>query len=235
MSPPTDEQPQGGNCLDLPRMCSTNGDEIRNFVDVEPRQPARTTSLIARTGRHQQRYECGYRLIAGCVPFRYKSGSACNGNVREVLEVLMVTTQGGPGRLFPKGGWETDETIEEGACREAFEEAGVRGQLKGCLGSWDFKSKRQQGDCSPEGLCRAHMFALAVTEQLESWPEQHARQRQWFTVPEAFEHCRYEWMRGALDECISYLSRHPFNTMASEVKNDTSSLDSTPQLKVNDI
>ena len=51
--------------------------------------------------------------------------------------------------------------------------------LQDMLGSWDFKSKRQQGVYCPEGLCRAYMFALAVTEQLDTWPEQHSRQRQW--------------------------------------------------------
>jgi hypothetical protein len=54
--------------------------------------------------------------------------------------------------------------------------------VQGELGSWDFKSKRKQGIFCPEGLCRAHMFALAVTEQLDTWPEQHARQRQWVRV-----------------------------------------------------
>lgn len=101
-----------------------------NPVDFESQETTTIASLVARTGRHQQRYECGYRLVAGCVPFRYRSDSPCNGKVQQSLEVLMVTTQGGPGLLFPKGGWETDETVEEAACREAFEEAGVRGQLK---------------------------------------------------------------------------------------------------------
>lgn len=32
--------------------------------------------------------------------------------------------------FFHQGGWETDETAEEAACREAYEEAGVRGDLK---------------------------------------------------------------------------------------------------------
>ena len=32
-----------------------------------------------------------------------------------------------------QGGWETDETVEEAACREALEEAGVRGLLQVCL------------------------------------------------------------------------------------------------------
>ena len=31
-----------------------------------------------------------------------------------------------------QGGWENDETIREAACREAFEEAGVKGILSVC-------------------------------------------------------------------------------------------------------
>lgn len=31
---------------------------------------------------------------------------------------------------FYQGGWETDETVEEAACREALEEAGVRGVIQ---------------------------------------------------------------------------------------------------------
>eukprot|EP00249_Psilotum_nudum_P016653 c25931_g1_i4 orf=657-1229(+) len=163
------------------------------------------TALVARTGRHQQRYERGYRLVAGCIPYRYRSSDNYSGDKEQTLEVLMITSHSGQGLLFPKGGWETDETVEEAACREALEEAGVRGLLQESLGLWDFKSKRQQGDCSPEGLCRAHMFSLAVTEQLESWPEQHARQRQWLTITEALEQCHHGWMRGALDNWISYM------------------------------
>uniref|UniRef100_A0A7I4E460 Nudix hydrolase domain-containing protein n=1 Tax=Physcomitrium patens TaxID=3218 RepID=A0A7I4E460_PHYPA len=134
----------------------------------------RMTALVARTGRHQQRYEHGHRLVAGCIPYRYRP----TGDGKS-MEVLMISSQRGEGLLFPKGGWETDETVEEAACREALEEAGVKGHLQGMLGTWDFKSKRQQGVFCPEGLCRAYMFALDVTEQLETWPEQHARQRQW--------------------------------------------------------
>ncbi|BBN10811.1 diphosphoinositol-polyphosphate diphosphatase [Marchantia polymorpha subsp. ruderalis] len=165
------------------------------------------TALVARTGRHQQRYDQGYRLVAGCIPYRYGSTDDGNGNANPEhnIEVLMITSQRGEGLLFPKGGWETDETVEEAALREALEEAGVRGDLQEKLGEWDFKSKRQQGDCCPEGLCKAHMFALAVNEQLESWPEQHARQRQWFSLADAVGQCRVEWMRDALEKCKVYL------------------------------
>lgn len=163
--------------------------------------------MVARTGRHQQRYEDGYRLVAGCIPYRYKSGEAGEGveDVEQNVEVLMITSQHGQKLVFPKGGWETDETVEQAACREAFEEAGVRGLLHAHLGTWDFKSKHQQGVNCPEGLCRARMFPLAVTDQLDLWPEQHLRRRQWFSVSEAILNCRHEWMRGALEKCVAYL------------------------------
>eukprot|EP00250_Pteridium_aquilinum_P013391 c21313_g4_i1 orf=333-974(-) len=178
-------------CSELPRVSSSNG---------------ALSSLVARTGRHQQRYDHGYRLIAGCVPFRFRSGCSIKNDVHHTIEVMMVTTQGGPGLLFPKGGWETDETAEEAACREAYEEAGVRGDLKGCIGSWDFKSKRQQGHSSPEGLCRAYMFALVVEEELDFWPEQESRERYWCTSAEAMEKCRYEWMQRVLEQFVLHLS-----------------------------
>eukprot|EP01018_Ginkgo_biloba_P037161 Gb_07969 [translate_table: standard] len=51
--------------------------------------------------------------------------------------------------------------------------------VRGRLGSWKFKSKSHRDEYSPEGHCKAEMFALLVTEQLDSWPEQNARHRQW--------------------------------------------------------
>ncbi|XP_078149462.1 nudix hydrolase 16, mitochondrial-like [Carex rostrata] len=155
--------------------------------------------LVARTGRHQQRYEGGCRLIAGCIPFRYKN-SVEN---QKVLEVLMISSQSGPGLLFPKGGWENDETVEEAAKREAIEEAGVRGVLEDFVGFYYFKSKSNQDEFCPEGLCKASVFAMRVEEELEVWPEQSTRQRAWLTVPEAIKQCRYPWIKEALEKDFS--------------------------------
>ncbi|XP_071720890.1 nudix hydrolase 16, mitochondrial-like [Rutidosis leptorrhynchoides] len=158
------------------------------------------SELVARTGRHQQRYEAGCRLIAGCIPFRYWYSEGSNGNKSEkILEVLMINSTSGPGLLFPKGGWENDETVEEAAAREALEEAGVRGDLMHFLGHYHFKSKTLQDEFSPEGRCRAAMFALLVKEELDTWPEQSRRVRSWLTIPEAIQCCRHEWMREALE------------------------------------
>ncbi|KAL9408807.1 hypothetical protein AB3S75_047235 [Citrus x aurantiifolia] len=166
------------------------------------------SELVARTGRHQQRYEAGCRLVAGCIPFKYRNRNCeegdgdgdGDGRSEKTVEVLMINSTSGPGLLFPKGGWENDETVEEAALREALEEAGVRGHLKEFLGYYEFKSKTLQDEFSPEGLCKAAMFALLVKEELESWPEQSTRQRSWLTVPEAIECCRHPWMREALEK-----------------------------------
>ncbi|KAH9680213.1 hypothetical protein WN944_023939 [Citrus x changshan-huyou] len=166
------------------------------------------SELVARTGRHQQRYEAGCRLVAGCIPFKYRNRNCeegdgdgdGDGRSEKIVEVLMINSTSGPGLLFPKGGWENDETVEEAALREALEEAGVRGHLKEFLGYYDFKSKTLQDEFSPEGLCKAAMFALLVKEELESWPEQSTRQRSWLTVPEAIECCRHPWMQEALEK-----------------------------------
>ncbi|KAF5750288.1 nudix hydrolase 16 mitochondrial-like isoform X1 [Tripterygium wilfordii] len=159
------------------------------------------SELVARTGRHQQRYKDGCRLVAGCIPFKYRSSDDNDdGTSEKVVEVLMINSASRPGLLFPKGGWENDETVEEAALREAVEEAGVRGDLMHFLGHYLFKSKTLQDEFSPEGLCKAAMFALLVKEELDSWPEQSTRQRTWLTIPEALECCRYQWMREALEE-----------------------------------
>ncbi|KAG0470484.1 hypothetical protein HPP92_016591 [Vanilla planifolia] len=162
------------------------------------------SDLVARTGRHQQRYEGGCRLVAGCIPFRYKDLDDDNSNKsNKIIEVLMITSQSGPGLLFPKGGWENDETVEEAALREALEEAGVRGELKEFLGYYEFRSKTHQDEFCPEGLCRAAMFPLLVTEELVSWPEQSTRLRRWVSLTEAVEQCRHPWMQEALAEGFS--------------------------------
>ncbi|KAJ1375252.1 NUDIX hydrolase domain [Sesbania bispinosa] len=99
------------------------------------------------------------------------------------------------------GGWENDETVEEAAVREAIEEAGVRGDLMDFLGYYEFRSKTHQDEFSPEGLCKAAMFALFVKEELELWPEQSTRNRSWLAVSEALGSLRHAWMRDAL-ECF---------------------------------
>ncbi|KAL5797326.1 hypothetical protein ACOSQ2_002146 [Xanthoceras sorbifolium] len=166
------------------------------------------SSLEARTGRHRQRYdENNFRLVSGCIPYRLTTDEDDqNDEIENRIEVLMVSSPNRTDLVFPKGGWEDDETVKEAACREALEEAGVKGNLRAKLGVWEFRSKSKQELCSLEGGCKGYMFALEVTEELETWPEQENRSRKWLSIKDAFELCRYEWMRKALEEFLRIMA-----------------------------
>ncbi|CAN6572706.1 unnamed protein product [Malus baccata var. baccata] len=158
-------------------------------------------ALVSRTGRHMQRYSKGRRQVVGCIPYRYKASkqTPLKDDAQE-LEVLVISSQKGKGMLFPKGGWEQDESKEGAASRETLEEAGVRG-LIGCeLGNWSFKSK------SHDSFYEGYMFPLLVQEQLDFWPEKNLRQRIWMNVEEAREVCQHWWMKEALDRLVNRLT-----------------------------
>lgn len=154
--------------------------------------------LASRTGRDLQRYNnMGGRQVVGCIPYRYKED--IDGNMSNELEVLVVSSQKSQRLMFPKGGWELDESVEEAASRESLEEAGVIGNVECELGQWNFISKRY-------GIYyEGYMFPLFVKEQLDQWPEKNVRRRVWMTVAQAREVCQHWWMKEALDILVQRL------------------------------
>ncbi|PSS18259.1 Nudix hydrolase [Actinidia chinensis var. chinensis] len=178
-------------------------------------------SVVARTGRHRQRYDNNnLRLVSGCIPYRVAKHDDHHGDSEHKIEVLMISSPNRDDLVFPKGGWDDDETCEEAACREALEEAGVKGILKGNgnpLGVWEFRSKSSQKICSLKGGCKGYMFALEVTEELEVWPEQGNRDRKWLCIKEAFKLCRYEWMCRALEKFLAVMTEDRKHEMWEEV------------------
>ncbi|KAK4282173.1 hypothetical protein QN277_013581 [Acacia crassicarpa] len=167
-----------------------------------------SVQVSARTGRLRQRYEDNLRLVSGCIPYRWKKyNNHQKGDMEDIIEVLMVSSPKRDDLVFPKGGWEDDETVMEAASREVFEEAGVKGILRETpLGMWEFRSKSNQDLCCLEGGCRGYMFALEVTEELETWPEQKNRNRKWVNIRDAFRLCRYDWMCRALEEFLRVMA-----------------------------
>ncbi|KAG2653801.1 nudix hydrolase 18, mitochondrial-like [Panicum virgatum] len=148
--------------------------------------------LVARQGRELQRYSqrTGGRIVVGCIPYRVR----CDGE----LEVLVITSQKGHGMMFPKGGWEEDESMDEAARREALEEAGVLGDTEPVLGFWHYKSRRYV-DQTYEGF----MFPLRVADELHQWPEMASRKRTWATVNQVMDGCPHLWMREALEKLVA--------------------------------
>ncbi|OIT21933.1 PREDICTED: nudix hydrolase 18, mitochondrial-like [Nicotiana attenuata] len=166
----------------------------------------KTLSMISRTGRDLQRYNDGCRQVVGCIPYRYRKTNQLSTVQRtqiDDLEFLLISSQKSPRWMFPKGGWETDEALEDAALRETFEESGVIGEVEvqEFLGTWSFKSKSQ--GTFHEG----HMFPLLVTDELDDWPEKTVRKRLWLKFSEAREVCWHSWMKEALDVFASKLTK----------------------------
>eukprot|EP00049_Salpingoeca_infusionum_P014598 m.276000 g.276000 ORF g.276000 m.276000 type:complete len:188 (-) comp15704_c0_seq2:8614-9177(-) len=152
------------------------------FLGVEMEMPP-LSPQPARVGREKQRYEDGKRLVVGGVPYRVSS----NG-----LEVLLISSSKKPEWIIPKGGWETDETAEEAARREAYEEAGVEGAVGKLLYSCEYEGKKKM-------LQLHRYYALSVARQLDDFPEADKRSRQWCLIQNAREICTRHGMAGALE------------------------------------
>ena len=69
--------------------------------------------------------------ICRCIPYRYTKSEGFS-SVEEI-EVLLISSQKGQAMMFPKGGWEIDESMVDAAARETLEEAGIKGTVEVCI------------------------------------------------------------------------------------------------------
>lgn len=114
----------------------------------------------------------GERLVAGVVPLS-----------PDLNFVLLIQSTRRKGWVLPKGGWETDESCQEAATREAWEEAGITIQIDYDLGTIDEKRPPK----SSKDRSRYSFFQATVLSEVEDWPERHKRERQWFTYTQALD------------------------------------------------
>lgn len=102
---------------------------------------------------------------AGALCYRQGSGG---------LEILLITSRRDGAWGIPKGRQELHLTWPELAEQEAYEEAGVRGRITGpSLGRFVRRGRT------------VLVFPMEVLQELETWPEQHERQRRWMSQAEA--------------------------------------------------
>lgn len=107
----------------------------------------------------------------GAIPFRVVEGQ---------VVFLMITSRRSANWVFPKGSHAKGMTPWETAAEEAFEEAGVRGEI-GEAPIGFYVHTRNNGDAD---LVRIQLFPLLVTEQLDQWPEEAQRFRHWALLPQ---------------------------------------------------
>ena len=106
---------------------------------------------------------------SGAIPYRMQD---------DKLQVLLITTRGRKRWIVPKGVIEQNLSANDSAAQEAYEEAGVKGQV----------GHREMGEYQYQkwgGTCTVKVFPLEVEEVLDVWPESRVRQRKWVEVEEA--------------------------------------------------
>jgi 8-oxo-dGTP pyrophosphatase MutT (NUDIX family) len=97
--------------------------------------------------------------------------------------VMLVTSRETRRWVLPKGWPEKRLAPHELAAKEAFEEAGLEGEIgRESVGSYRYAKRRWNGRTVQ---CEVEVFPLAVARQLEDWPERKERETGWFTPSEA--------------------------------------------------
>ncbi|MUG99057.1 NUDIX domain-containing protein [Scytonema sp. UIC 10036] len=106
---------------------------------------------------------------SGVLPYRIQNGK---------IEVLLITTSNRKNWLIPKGGICKGMSPPISAAKEAWEEAGVVGQVNtDVLGSYKY---RKQGKRH-----KVKLYTLLVETVSDNYPEVTQRQRQWLDAREA--------------------------------------------------
>lgn len=118
------------------------------------------------------------------------------------LEILLITSRETRRWVIPKGWPMKDREAHEAAAQEAFEEAGVRGEITDKpLGMFRYL-KRLKGDRTQ--LCAVDVFPLQVGKLLDEWPERSEREREWVDPGEAARRVEEPELK-ALIEAFAYL------------------------------
>jgi 8-oxo-dGTP pyrophosphatase MutT (NUDIX family) len=116
------------------------------------------------------------RIQYGALPYRTDKAG--------VLQILLVTTRRNGRWIIPKGWPIKGLTPKQTAAREAYEEAGARGDMKRqSIGVYGYeKLLDDKGITVP---CEVKVFPLRVRRLEKVWPEHQQRVVRWFAATEA--------------------------------------------------
>ena len=119
-------------------------------------------------------------MVRRPTPLQY--AALCYRRKKGVVEILLITSRGTGRWILPKG-WAMKKESEPGtAAQEAYEEAGVVGQIDPtALGTFEF-DKWVHGMPVP---CTVQVYPLKVERLDDDFPEKDQRQRKWFSIEEA--------------------------------------------------
>jgi 8-oxo-dGTP pyrophosphatase MutT (NUDIX family) len=108
---------------------------------------------------------------SGVIPYRVQNGN---------IEILLITTRDRNNWVIPKGGIPKGMSPPASAAKEAWEEAGIIGQVdKNKVGTYRYRKRGK--------IYRVHMYLLLVEMLSEDYPEAGQRQREWLDVGSAIK------------------------------------------------
>lgn len=111
----------------------------------------------------------------GVIPYR----CAADGGV----EVLLITSRETRRWVVPRGNPIVGLSPPLSAAQEAYEEAGIRGEVgTDLLGCYRYGKRRASGAVDE---AEVELFAMRVVETLDEWPERSERERRWFAQEDA--------------------------------------------------
>jgi 8-oxo-dGTP pyrophosphatase MutT (NUDIX family) len=141
-----------------------------------------------------------FREQSAVIPYRKKNDG---------VEVLLITSLDTGRWVLPKGHIEKGLSARESAEKEAFEEAGIKGDVaKQSVGAYRYAKTDKKGG----GMRRVSVFPMEVQSELDEWPEKGKRTRRWMDVEAAAQ---------AVDEkklgkiLLSFLQTQPKKKAAS--------------------
>lgn len=112
-------------------------------------------------------------IQSAVIPYRIIDGK---------LRILLITSRRRKRWIAPKGVVEPDMTPADSAAKEAWEEAGIRGEVdQQALGEYTYKKWG--------GTCTVTVYAMHVTKELRKWPEDF-RSRKWLSPKQAAKRVR---------------------------------------------
>ncbi len=99
------------------------------------------------------------------------------------VEVLLITSRETQRWVLPKGWPMRDRTPWEAAAQEAYEEAGVTGDIRpDPIGAYRYNKRLRDGALQP---VRVTVFALEVFVEQLAWPERGQREKLWTSAQDA--------------------------------------------------
>jgi 8-oxo-dGTP pyrophosphatase MutT (NUDIX family) len=115
------------------------------------------------------------RVQYAALPWRRSASGA--------LEVLLITSRETRRWVIPKGWPIKGLKSAQTAAREAYEEAGVEGEIaKKKLGAYRYDKRLRSGRLQ---LVQVQVYALRVELEREEWPEREQRKKLWTNPAEA--------------------------------------------------